>query len=248
MTLLEGRHAVVYGAGGPIGGAVARAFAREGARVSLAGRTRAKLDELAREITATSGSTARSVADVAQVDALDEQAVRRHADQLAETVGGIDICFNAVGDEAMLGTALLELPAAEFLRPVTRLVTAQFLIATAVARQMIRRKTGVILTMTGSGVPTAGMGGAMTAWAAVDALCAQLARELGPHGVRVLWLRSNGVSATADGGDPAERERSMLKRLASPDDVANVASFLASDRAATMTATAANITSGAEVG
>jgi 3-oxoacyl-[acyl-carrier protein] reductase len=75
---------------------------------------------------------------------------------------------------------------------------------------MILRNSGVILTMTGSGVPTAGMGGAMAAWAAVDALCGQLARELGPHGIRVLWLRSNGV--------------------------------------ATMTATAANITSGAEVG
>lgn len=94
----------------------------------------------------------------------------------------------------------------------------------------------------------AGMGGAMTAWAAVDALCGQLARELGPHGIRVLWLRSNGVTVYGDNDNPAERERSMLKRLATPDDVANVAAFLASDQAATMTATAANVTSGAEVG
>ena len=46
--LLDNKHAVIYGAGGPIGAAVARAFAREGATISLAGRTRAKLDELAR--------------------------------------------------------------------------------------------------------------------------------------------------------------------------------------------------------
>jgi NAD(P)-dependent dehydrogenase (short-subunit alcohol dehydrogenase family) len=240
--LPENKHAVIYGAGGPIGAAVARAFARKGARVSLAGRTRAKLDELARDIAAASGN----VADIAQVDALDEQAIQRHAGRLVETVGGLDICFNAVGDEATLGPPLIELPFAEFVRPITRLVTAQFLIATAVARHMIHRNSGVILTMTGSGAPTAGMGGAMTAWAAVDALCGQLARELGPHGIRVLWLRSNGVAG--DGDNPTERARSMLNRLASPADVANVAAFLASDQAATMTATAANITSGAEVG
>ena len=240
--LLDNKHAVIYGASGPIGAAVARAFAREGARVSLAGRTRAKLDGLVRDISAASGN----VADIAQVDALDEHTIRRHVGRLAEEVGGIDICFNAVGDEAMLGTPLLELPFADFVRPITRLVTAQFLIATAVARHMVPRNSGVILTMTGSGVPTAGMGGAMTAWAAVDALCGQLARELGPHGIRVLWLRSNGVAGDDD--NPTERARSMLNRLASPDDVANVAAFLASSQAATMTATAANITCGAEVG
>ena len=240
--LLDNKHAVVYGAGGPIGAAVARGFAREGARVSLAGRTRAKLDELAQAISAASGN----VADVAQVDVLDEQAVQRHADRLAKQVGGLDICFNAVGDEATLGQPLLDVPFAEFFRPITRLVTAQFLIVRAVARHMVVRNSGVILTMTGSGAPTAGMGGAMTAWAAVDALCGQLARELGPHGIRVVWLRSNGVAGDED--NPTERERSMLNRLASPGDVANVAAFLASNRAATMTATAANITSGAEVG
>ena len=242
MTLLENKHAVVYGAGGTVGQAVARAFASGGARVSLAGRTRATLDGLAREIHDEDGD----VADIAQVDALDASALDRHIGGLVDEVGGIDICFNAVGDEATLGPSLIELAFPDFVHPITRLVSAQFLIATAVARQMIERKSGVILTMTGSGVPTAGMGGAMTAWAAVDALCGQLARELGPFGIRVLWLRSNGVSAS--GGDPAERERSMLHRLASPDDVGKVASFLASDQAATMTATAANITSGAEVG
>jgi 3-oxoacyl-[acyl-carrier protein] reductase len=241
MMMLDGKHAVIYGAAGPVGTAVAHAFAREGARVSLAGRTRKKLDSLSREIAAASGN----VADVAQVDALNERDVQRHAERLAETVGGLDICFNAVGDETKFGR-LIDLPFDEFVRPITRLVTAQFLIATVVARQMIERNSGVILTMTGSGVPTADMGGAMPAWAAVDALCGQLARELGPHGIRVLRLQSNGV--TVNGDDPTERGRSMLNRLASPDDVGNVAAFLASDQAATMTATAANITSGAEVG
>jgi NAD(P)-dependent dehydrogenase (short-subunit alcohol dehydrogenase family) len=240
--LLENKNAVIYGAGGPIGAAVARTFAHEGANVLLAGRSRGKLDKLASDISAASGN----VVDIAEVDALDEQAVRRHAGRLAEELGRIDVCFNAIGDEATLGPLLVDIPLTDFVQPVIRLVTAQLAIAKAVAQHMIHRRSGVILTITGSGVPTAGMGGAMTAWAAVDALCGQLARELGPHGIRVLWLRSNGVVTDED--NPAERARSMLNRLASPDDAANVAAFLASDRAATMTATAVNITSGAEVG
>lgn len=240
--LLENKNAVIYGAGGRVGSAVAHAFVREGARLFLAGRDAENLDELARDLSAPTGT----VVDVAQVDALDDGALRRHVDQLVEKADRIDVCFNSIGDYALLGTSLIDMSLADFMRPVNRLVTAQFLIATTVGRHMIDRNSGVILTMTGSGAPTAGMGGAMTAWAAVDALCGQLAREFGSHGIRVLWLRSNGV--TEEGEDnPGERERSMLNRLASPADVANVAVFLASDLARTMTATAANVTSGAEV-
>ena len=71
--LLEDKHAVIYGAGGPVGAAVARACAREGAKVALAGRTTAKLNVLARDISAAS----RAVIDIAQVDVLDEQDVRQ---------------------------------------------------------------------------------------------------------------------------------------------------------------------------
>ena len=68
--LRETKNAVIYGAGGAIGGAVARAFAWEGAKVFLAGRTLAPVDAVAREISAAGG-----VAETARVDALDEQAV-----------------------------------------------------------------------------------------------------------------------------------------------------------------------------
>ncbi len=84
--------AVIYGGGGAIGGAVARAFAREGARVFLAGRTRATLDQVAREIAAAGGSV-----EIAEVDALDESAIDQHADAVAARAGGIDIALNAVG-------------------------------------------------------------------------------------------------------------------------------------------------------
>src|SRR5205823_12251162 len=71
--LLRGKNAVVYGAGGAIGGAIARAFAREGAKVFLTGRTLANVEEVAKDIISSGGS-----ADTAQVDALDEAAVEKH--------------------------------------------------------------------------------------------------------------------------------------------------------------------------
>lgn len=97
--LLENKNAVIYGAGGSIGGAVARAFAREGARVHLAGRTLGSLEEVAEEIRAAGGT-----AETTQVDALDETSVDEHADAVADGAGGIDVCLNAISLEDVHGT------------------------------------------------------------------------------------------------------------------------------------------------
>jgi NAD(P)-dependent dehydrogenase (short-subunit alcohol dehydrogenase family) len=89
---LEGKNAAVYGGGGAVGGASARAFAREGARVFLASRTRTKLEAVARDIRKAGGTV-----ETAEVDALDEQDVQRHAEAVAGKAGSIDIALNAVG-------------------------------------------------------------------------------------------------------------------------------------------------------
>ena len=124
--LLEAKTAIVYGAGGAIGSAVARAYAREGAEVHLAGRTRSTLEEVAQRIRHNGGA-----AHVAEVDVLDRAAVARHADGVAAS-GGIDICFNATSNDDVQGTPLLEMPFGEFLRSVTKAVTAHFNVAVAV--------------------------------------------------------------------------------------------------------------------
>lgn len=80
--LLRDKNAVIYGGGGAIGGAVARAFARERARVMLTGRTLAKLEQVAKEITAAGG-----IAQAAEVDALDEAAVEAFSRVLAGELG-----------------------------------------------------------------------------------------------------------------------------------------------------------------
>jgi 3-oxoacyl-[acyl-carrier protein] reductase len=256
--LLENKNAVFYGGGGKVGGAVARAFAREGANVFLAGRTLATLDEVAEEIRSDGG-----VAETAQVDALDEQAVDRYVDAVAQKAGSIDISFNLISYGDVQGTPLAEMPLEDFVRPVVTAVRTQFLTSRAAARHMIGQGSGVILTFGGAGGRdpirdyTSGgfqvyLGGFQVALGAIDVLRRQLAVELGPHGIRVVTLQSGGVPETTreDWREAITQsfiDSSMLKRVETLDDVGNVAAFAASDLARTMTATAINITSGREV-
>jgi 3-oxoacyl-[acyl-carrier protein] reductase len=145
-VLLERKNAVIYGAGGSIGGAVARAFAREGARVFLAGRTRASLDEVAEAIRSAGGT-----AETAQVDALDEQAVDEHADAVAAEAGGIDISFNVITHPHTHGIPLAEMAVDDFMAPVETAARTTFLTARAAGRHMIPRRSGVILAFGGPG-------------------------------------------------------------------------------------------------
>ena len=253
--LLENKNAVIYGGGGAIGGAVARAFAREGAKVFLAGRTLESLEEAAGEIRSAGGAV-----ETAQVDALDETAVDEHADAVAERAGGIDISFNLISYQDVQGTPLAEMSLEDFERPVVTAVRTQFLTSRVAARHMIRQRSGVILTFGGAGGRdpvrdyTSGgfqiyLGGFQVALGAVDVLRRQLAVELGPHGIRVVTLQTSGVPETTreDWREAITQsfiDTSMLKRVETLEDVGNVAAFAASDLARTMTATAINITCG----
>ena len=251
--LLDHKTAIVYGAGGAIGSAVARAYAREGAEVHLAGRTRAPLEEVAQRIRHDGGT-----AHVAQVDVLERAAVAQHADGVAAS-DGIDICFNATSNDDVQGTPLLAMPFEEFLRPVTKAVTAHVNIAVAVGQHMTRRGRGVILVMAGGREAIPRLGGSHVAWAALAGLCRQLAAEFGPHGVRVSWLLSPGSpghdepSQPPDGMGPGDPEAApgtaglLVRHLPSYDEVANIAVFAASDWARTMTASEINFTGGAVV-
>jgi NAD(P)-dependent dehydrogenase (short-subunit alcohol dehydrogenase family) len=261
--LLENKNAVIYGAGGAIGGAVARAFAREGARVFLAGRTLDKVEAVAREISAAGG-----VVEAAQIDALDELAVEAHADAVAEKAGGIDVSFNAVGipQQGVQGIPLVELSPEDFALPIATYTAAQFLTARAAARRMVDKRSGVILTLTATPARLAAplVGGMGAAWAGVEAFSRSLAAELGPHGIRVVCLRPDGIPETATirevyglhaNGAGMTREEfqafsegmTLLKRLPTLAEVANVAAFMASDRASAMTGTVANLSGGSLV-
>lgn len=249
--LLEGKNAVIYGAAGSIGGAVSRAFAGEGARVFLAGRTKDTLDAVAGEIRAAGGA-----AEAAVVDVLDERAVDEHAEAIASEAGGIDISFNAISHPSKHGTPLHEMELDGFFEEVRVAVTTTFFTARAAARQMVPRNSGVILVFGGTGPPLSNyyIGGTQVALGAIDLMRRQLAAELGPHGIRVVTIRTGGVPESIPESSAARAEiekmivsDTMLGRAATLEDVGNVAAFLASERARTMTAATANISCGSLV-
>jgi 3-oxoacyl-[acyl-carrier protein] reductase len=258
--LLEDKNAVVYGGSGSVGRAVARAFANEGARVFLAGRTLATLDEVAQELSGAAGAV-----ETAQVDALDERAVEAHADAVAEKAGGIDVSFNAISHGDVQGVPLIDMSFEDFARPIEIAVRTQFLTTRAAARHMTRQGSGVIMAITATtarlAVPE--VGGTGVTFDVIESQCRQWACELGRHGVRVVWLQTTGLpealadvetfpdygTGSGNGMTRAEliewlRRETQLNRLTSLAEVGNVAAFMASDHASAMTATAANITCG----
>ncbi|HEV2173926.1 MAG TPA: SDR family NAD(P)-dependent oxidoreductase, partial [Nitrospira sp.] len=194
-TLLSQKHAVIYGAGGAIGGAVARAFAREGATVFLTGRNLKEAEGVADAIREASGS-----AFAAEVDALDEAAIEKHLGDVEASVGRIDISFNAVGipDTEILGIPLAKIDAERFSLPITTYTMSYFLTARLAARRMLPNKSGVIMRVTAlhsrTGLPL--VGGYGPAQAAMEALTRDLSVELAPHGIRVVGLRPQGMPET----------------------------------------------------
>ena len=249
--LLEGKNAVVYGGGGAIGGAVARAFGREGAGVFLAGRTAARLEAVADDIRAAGGT-----AHTAEVDALDEQAVDRHADAVVADAGSLDISFNLIAHPYTHGTPLADMAADDFMAPVETAARTTFLTARAAARHMIPRRSGVILAFGGPGdrsVPLRDyyLGGTQVAFDAIEAMRRQLAVELGRHGIRVITLETGGIADSVPEGLESGNEISegisaatLVGRTFSLEEVGNVAAFVASDLAGPMTAATVNVSAG----
>lgn len=254
---LEGKTAIIYGGGGGIGGGVARTFAREGAKVFLVGRTRERLDAVAKDITSAGG-----LADVAVVDALDEQAVDDHIRDVVEKAGSVDVSFNLISRGDVQGTPLVEMTTDDLLRAVVNGLRGNFLTARAAGRRMIAQGSGVILHLnsaSGAGAMP-GMGSTGPADAATEAFMRYLAAEVGPHGVRVCGIWTAGVAETLSdekiavvGGDGAPTTQTVMEMIAGMAalrrtprlaDVAEVAAFLASDRAAGVTGTMANVTAG----
>ncbi len=258
--ILKDKVAVIYGAGGAIGGAVARAFASEGAKVFLTGRSLAPVEAVAKDVVAAGGS-----AEAAEVDALDEQAVDRHLQSVIEKAGRVDISFNAVAipDTTILGVPLVEQDVEQFSLPITTYTRSYFLTARLAARHMLPKKSGVIMTVTTlhsrTGLPL--VGGFGPAQAAKEALTRDLSAELAPQGIRVVGLRPQAMPETATikeafepraqaSGMTWEQWQEMLasrthpRRLMTLAEMANVAVFMASDKASGMTGTIVNLTMG----
>jgi NAD(P)-dependent dehydrogenase (short-subunit alcohol dehydrogenase family) len=258
--MLKDKVAVIYGAGGAIGGAVARGFAREGARLFLTGRLRRPVEAVARDIVSSGGS-----AEAAEVDALDEPAVDEHLQSVIGKAGRVDISFNAVGipNARILGVPLVDLDVEQFSLPIAAYLTSYFLTARLAARRMVLNRSGVIMTVTAlhsrTGIPL--VGGYGPAMAAKEALTRHLSVELAPCGIRVVGLRPQAMPETRTIKDAFEprataagmnweqwqdllASRTHTRRLMTLAEMVDVAVFMASDKASGMTGTTVNLTMG----
>jgi NAD(P)-dependent dehydrogenase (short-subunit alcohol dehydrogenase family) len=257
--MLENKVAVIYGGGGDIGSAVARAFAREGATIFLAGRHRRPLDAVARDINAAGGS-----AEAAEVDALDEPAVAEHLQSVIDKAGRVDISFNAIGiPNPKTRVPLVELDVEQFSLPIATYTRSYFLTARLAARRMVANRSGVIMTVTSTpartGIPL--VGGAGPAMSAIEQLTRNLSIELAPSGVRVVGLRPQGMPETTrikesfgmlaratgitwEQFHDSVAARTHMRRLSTLAEMADMAAFMASDRASGMTGTVVNMSMG----
>lgn len=259
--MLLDKIAIIYGAGGAIGSKVALTFAREGAKLFLTGRSKMNVEKVAKEINAAGG-----FAEAAQVDALDGNAVEDHLKMVMTKAGRVDISFNAIGvpnTKNILGIPLAEMDVDQFSLPIATYTRSYFLTARMAARQMIPNKSGVIMSVTAlpsrTGIPL--LGGYGPAMAAMEALTRALSAELAPEGIRVLGLRPQAMPETRtirEAFEPRAKatgmtweqwqaflaSRTHTRRLMTVTELANMAAFMASDKASAMTGTILNMTMG----
>lgn len=256
--LLQNKNAVIYGAAGSLGSAVARALAQAGAKVFLTGRTADRLQKIAHEIIAAGGE-----AEIATVDALNEKEIQTYINKLADGGAALDISFCAIDFQSVQDIALIEMKPDDYMRPITIALQSQFLTSTAAARQMMKQKSGVILSLTATpgGIGYPYTGGFAPACSAMETFVCNLAAEIGAYNVRVVNIRSAGspdsqVFKQAIEAIPQEMEKvlnsmkndTMLKKLPMMADIANAAVFLSSDLASMITGVTIDVTGGTTAG
>ena len=257
-NLLRGKNAIIYGAAGGVGSAVATAFSREGAAVFLAGRTLSTLERTASEISGRGGKV-----EIAKVDALSQKSVEEHLQKVVEKAGKLDVSFNLISADAGMGNSLTQFTDEQFMNVAFTTIRSNFITATTAARQMEKQGSGVVLCLTAGNarIPRSYTGGFSVGGASIEALCRQLALEAGPKGVRVVCLRTGGTpdnpilhevftelarvqGTTKEAIEKSLAEVTALKRLPLLREVANAAVLLASDYASAITATVVNANCG----
>jgi 3-oxoacyl-[acyl-carrier protein] reductase len=242
MFELTGRRALVTGASGAIGGAIAKAFHKQGAVVALSGTKRGALDKLAAELGANAFVVPCNLADKDEVEKLvpdAEAALGGEIDILVNNAGMTkDMLFARMSDEDWQAVIDVNL-------------TAAFRLSRAVLRGMMRRRAGRIVSITSvvGVVGNPGQANYSASKAGLAAMSRSLAAEICSRGITVNCV-APGFTASAmtdvlnDKQKAAIMERVPVKRLGTPDEIAGAVVYLASDEAAYVTGQTIHVNGG----
>lgn len=250
MTRLSGKVAIVTGGGTGIGRAIVLAFAREGAKVAIAGRRPEKLEEVAKEVNGAGGDARAMVCDVTSA-----QAVQRLVDETEKAFGALNVLVNNAG--TLSASTVETVTEEEFDRVLATNVKGPFLMSRA-ALPAFRRSGGGAIVNIGSILGLVAMKDRVAYCAskgAVTLLTKAMALDHAHEKIRVNCICPSivetelvkGLFSTTDQGRKARDARIAslpLGRFGQPKDVAELAVFLASEESAWMTGTAIPIDGG----
>jgi 3-oxoacyl-[acyl-carrier protein] reductase len=248
METLKNKVALVTGSSRGIGGAIARRFAREGAKVVVHGRDTAALLAVFNEIQRAGGTVASVTGDVTKF-----ADIERMRAEVEQKLGPVDILVANAGGSFTRPGPLEELPEDGWRASIDGNLTATFLTIKSVLPGMKARKSGNIITISSaaarrpypqSPIPYA------AAKAGIQILTRVLAAQAGPFGVRVnciapeTILTERNIERIPDAQKESLLDMHPIKRLGTPDDVASAAVFLASDEAGWITGVVLDVAGG----
>ena len=246
MGRLEGKIALITGSSRGIGRTTALTFAREGAKVCVNyARSRDKAEEVVREIKSMGGEAIAIKADVSNLE-----EVKKMIETVVETFGGIDILVNNAG--IMYRGTVLESSDEEFYGGLEKMwnvnVKGVLYCSREAAKHMVKKRYGRIINVASAlGIGLAHMGSTPYAITkmAVIMITKRFAFELGKYGINVNAIAPGLVPTDMVTYGRTEEEiqktiemaksRAVLGRVGRPEDIANVALFLASDEASFIT-------------
>jgi NAD(P)-dependent dehydrogenase (short-subunit alcohol dehydrogenase family) len=236
------RAALVTGAGTGIGAAIAVRLGRDGYAVGVNARSEAQARPTVEAVTDAGGQAVALVGDVSV-----EDDVRRLVAECVDRLGGLDVAVNnaAVQEQA----PFLDLTLESWRRQLDTDLTGVFLVGREAARQMAARGGGVVVNVSSvhEHRPWPGAAAYCTAKAGVGMLTACMGRELARYGVRAVSVAPGAVATERNHPDPDDvREQIPAGRMATPEEVANVVAWLASDQAAYVTGTTVVVDGGYE--